>query len=234
MITCMIVDDEEYAVNVLKRLVEKTSFLKLLFATTDPLEAMEKLDEMPIDLVFLDMHLGSLNGIDFLKAAKGKSHFILCTAFSKYALESYEYNVIDYLLKPILYPRFLDAAQKALARITKETSAASPPGEFLLIKAVNKRRTVKLNYSDVLYMECVKNYICINTASDKYLIRGTMKELEASFTPGYFLRVHASFIVPLKNITGYDNTGIYVKGTSERIPISHTYKDIVLQILKSE
>jgi two-component system, LytTR family, response regulator len=227
----MIVDDEEYAIDALLRQVEKTPFLNLVYATTNPIEAIEKLGTQKIDLVFLDMHMGELNGIDFLRTVKGKSIFILCTAHSKYGVESYEYDVVDYLLKPILYPRFMVAVQKAVEKIEQGKRTLLTEKTHLFVKTANESSYVRINYDDIEYMESKKNYVCIYSKGKEYLTRMTMKELETTLPESRFIRVHLSFFVPVNNIEAFQNSELTVLKVKRKIPVSDSYRNIVFKTL---
>jgi two-component system, LytTR family, response regulator len=227
----MIVDDEEYAIDALLRQVEKTPFLNLVYATTNPVEAIEKLGSQKIDLVFLDMHMGELNGIDFLRAVQSKAQFILCTAHSNYGVESYEYGVVDYLLKPILYPRFLLAVQKAIEKIEQGKKTLLTEKTHLFVKTTRDSRYERINYDDIEYMESKKNYVCIYSKGQEYLTRMTMKELETTLPESRFIRVHLSFFVPVNNILTFQNSELTILKVKRKIPVSDSYRSIVFKTL---
>src|SRR5215216_2558553 len=148
MINCIVVDDEQHAIDILETYIGQTSSLHLAGTTTNPIEALQMVSSQKIDLVFLDIHMPELSGIDFIKAINGKVKVILTTAYSEFALESYDLDVIDYLLKPVRLPRFLSAVQKAVKEITEfETSSSlvAEGGDYIFVKTESKGKLLKIN-----------------------------------------------------------------------------------------
>ena len=179
-----------------------------------------------------------ISGIDFIKAIKGKSKVILTTAYSEFAMEGYELDVVDYLLKPVILPRFLQAAQKAMNQISsiapganEEKPAASNEG-FFFVKTEIKGKMLKVNFSDIDYIESLKNYIAIHCGTKKILALQPLKEIEDRLPPKYFMRIHRSFIVPLQKIEGVEGNLIRIKNVSAEILIGETYKPLFLEKMK--
>lgn len=233
MIKCIIVDDELHGVNLLKSHINQVSFLELEYTTTNPLEAINKIITEKIDLVFLDIHMPQMSGLEFVQTINGKSKVILCTAYAEYALEGFEHNVVDYLLKPISFPRFLRAAQKAKHIIEqenpKETGAAD---DFIFVKTEQKGKMVKVDFADVLYIESMGNYVRFVSISGKVVALFTMKEVQSILPQQRFLRVHNSYIVNLDLVTGIEGNELTIKNVAPKIPIGVTYKDAVLMALR--
>jgi two-component system, LytTR family, response regulator len=231
MINCIIIDDEPHAINALAVLIRQTPFLNLVHTSTSPLKAIQFINTEKVPLVFLDMHMPEMHGLDVVKAISHKTSFILCTAFGQYALESFEYNVLDYLLKPVSLPRFLRAAQKAYDRIeglpNQNTSA-----EYFFIKAESRNSFVKIKFADILYIDSVKNYVNIYTATEKWLTRFLLKELMEELPPDSFIRVHNSYIVPLHKITYIDGEGIKLSDVNKKIPVGETYRAALQKALR--
>ncbi len=233
MINCMIVDDEQHAVDLLVQHVTQTSFLHLVHATTNPVEAVNILQQQPVDLVFIDMQMPELSGIDVIKAAGGRSIFIICTAFSEFALQGYEHDVVDYLLKPVTYARFIKGVTKAMNILSKE-SRNSPQAmvDFIFIKTESKGKLVRIGFNDIDYIEGQKNYVAFYSGREKKLALLNMKFLEETLPASQFVRVHNSYIVPLRNITLIEGNELSLKNSTVRIPIGITFKDKLMDALK--
>jgi two-component system LytT family response regulator len=226
---CLIVDDKPLAIDLLADYVQKVSFLELASTTTNPLEGLTLVREQNIDLVFLDIQMPELNGIQFIKIAGKHCNVILTTAYSKYALDGYEHDVVDYLMKPISFERFYRAAEKARqlmgAAESKNNATETLPNEpstaYLFIKT--EHRIQRVNLSEVLYIEALQNYIAVNTAGQKVLSLITMKKIEEQLPKKDFVRVHKSFIVGLRHISSVERSRIFIGDTI--IPVGDNYRD---------
>lgn len=225
-INCVIVDDEPLARNLMIDYVSKIPSLHLVEACSSPLAAMEALRNNSIDLLFLDVQMPELTGISLLKALKKKPLVILTTAYSEYALEGYELDVADYLLKPITFERFLKAVEKATERLQKspvlnpDKPAAENFQPFVFVKDGTK--LVKVNLEDILYVEGLKDYVTIHTPNQKIISLQRLKALEDQLPPEKFIRVHNSFIVALKAIDVIHKGDIQIGNVM--IPVGETYK----------
>src|SRR5215211_7449418 len=199
MINCLIVDDEQHAIDILVHYVKQTPYLNLAASTTNPIEALQIVGTQKLELVFLDIQMPELSGIDFIKAINGKAKIILTTAYSEFALESYELDVVDYLLKPIRLPRFLAAVQKAVQQINaaNETSQENSEDDYIFVKTESKGKLLKINLADIDFIEGMKNYVAIHCGDKKTLAYTSMKELEEKLSGKQFIRVHKSFIIPI-------------------------------------
>lgn len=237
MISCIIVDDEQHAIDILVHYIGQTPQLHLVGSTTNPLEALKMVSDQKVDLVFLDIQMPELSGIDFIKALGGKSKVILTTAYSEFALEGYELDVVDYLLKPIRLPRFLQAVQKA-AGLLKEAAPAPPAKEaeddYIFVKTESKGKLLKINLGEIDYIEGMKNYVAIHRGGQKTLVYTSMKELEDHLPRQQFMRVHKSFIVPLSRITGIEGNMLSLKGVSEKILIGESYKAELMELIRNK
>ncbi len=233
---CLIVDDEQHAIDILAHYVSQTPHLHLAATTTNPIEALQLLNQQKIDLVFLDIQMPELTGIDFIKAIHGQAQVILTTAYSEFALESYELDVVDYLLKPIRFPRFLQAVQKA----AKESSEAHEAEEtdieddYIFVKTESKGKLLKINLADIDYIEGMKNYVAIHCAVKKTLVYTSMKELEERLPHKAFLRVHKSFIIPVQKITGIEGNLVRLKNVAAEILIGESYKPDLMEIIRGK
>lgn len=232
-IKCLIVDDKPLAIDILADYIKKIPFLELAATTTNPIEGLSILRSQTIHLVFLDIQMPELNGLQFIKIAGKQSKIILTTAYSKYALDGYEHDVIDYLLKPIAFDRFYRAAEKAMhilqptntQVILPATAIESPERQntnsYLFVKT--EHRIQKVNLDDVLYIEGLQNYISIQTVTERVLSLQTLKKVEEQLPIAGFIRVHKSFIIAFKHITYIERSRIFIGAAI--IPIGDSYRD---------
>jgi two-component system, LytTR family, response regulator len=236
MISCIIVDDEEHAIEILAHYVGQTPYLKLAGSTTNPIEALQMVNSQKIDLVFLDIQMPELTGIDFARAVHGKTKVILTTAYSEFALESYELEVVDYLLKPIRFPRFLQAVQKAVNQQELENSSeqVEPEDDYIFVKTESKGKLLKIDLSDIDYIEGMKNYVAIFRNGQKTLVYTSMKELEEHLSHKKFIRVQKSFIVPVSKITGIEGNRLLLKGVTTEILIGESYKEELMELIRNK
>lgn len=224
--TCLIVEDEPLARNLLTEYVKKVSFLNLVKACSNPMEALDVLRTHSIDILFLDIQMPEITGITLLKILQKKPAVILTTAYSEYALESYELDVVDYLLKPITFDRFLKAVDKATQRInapvqqTVEKPAGESGPDFVFVKDGTK--LVKINFDDILYVEGLKDYVTIHTKTQKVVTLQRLKSLETQLPADKFIRIHHSFIIALKAIEVVHKGEVQIGNAM--IPISDSYK----------
>ncbi|MEO9474720.1 MAG: LytTR family DNA-binding domain-containing protein [Cyclobacteriaceae bacterium] len=225
-ITCIIVDDEPMALNLVESYVEKTPFLVLKHKCSSAIEAMEFLKDDPVDLLFLDIQMPDLTGLEFSKMLPKDSRVIFTTAFDQYALEGFKVDALDYLLKPFDYAEFLAAANKANTWFElvkgKTQSMVSDEKEFLFVKSEYKQLRIKL--ADVLYFEGLKDYIKIWLKDNPrpVLTLMSLKTLEDELPQTKFIRVHRSFIVALDNIEVIERNQIIIN--NQRITVSDHYK----------
>ncbi|EPR70294.1 Two-component system response regulator [Winogradskyella psychrotolerans RS-3] len=234
-ITCSIVDDEPMALNLVESYVEKTPFLELKNKFSSAIEAMEVLKSNPVDLLFLDIQMPDLTGIEFSKMLPKETRVIFTTAFDHYALEGFKVEAIDYLLKPFDYAEFLAAANKANTWFElvkgKRESILSKEKEFLFVKSEYKQLRVKL--ADVLYFEGLKDYIKIWLKDNPkpILTLMSLKSLEEELPESQFMRVHRSFIVSLNNIDVIERSQIIIN--QQRITVSEQYKSKFLEFINN-
>lgn len=237
MISCLIVDDEQSAIDILSTFVAKTPFLSLVGSITNPLEALGIIQSQPVDLLFLDIHMPQLSGLDLLRMLKGKTNVILTTAYSEFAVESFELDALDYLLKPIAFERFLKAAQKAL-NTSLEPSPRWQPEEkaddYIFVKTESKGKMIKINFSDILYVEGLKNYLSINTSQESIVTLLNIKDLEERLPPRQFMRVHKSYIVSLDKIRAIDGNQILFKTMKAYVPLGETYRAAFFEALQQK
>ncbi|HSU29017.1 MAG TPA: LytTR family DNA-binding domain-containing protein [Chitinophagaceae bacterium] len=236
MIKCIIVDDEQHAIDILVHYVNQTPHLELVASFTNPIEALQLLTKQKIDLVFLDIQMPELSGIDFIKAIQGKSKVILTTAYSEFALEGYELYVVDYLMKPIRLARFLAAVQKAMEQINihESTKPESTEDDYIFVKTESKGKLLKINLADIDFIESMKNYVAIYRAGQKTLVYTSMKELEEHLSKKQFIRVHKSFIIPIARVTGIEGNLVKLKNVTAEILIGDSYKAELMEIIRGK
>src|SRR4030095_7937830 len=228
---CLIVEDEPLAAEVLQDYVSQVPFLTLSGTCGDAIYAMEKLQHENIDLIFLDIHLPKLKGLDFIKTLRNPPHIIIVSAYHEYALQGYEYNVIDYLLKPVEFSRFLMAVNKIKQTVT--TTSALPVISEAAERAyiffnVGKKR-VKIFLDEILYIESLKEYVRIFTKAKSILTKFQLGQIESLLARNNFIRVHRSFIVAKDKIDAFTASDIEVNG--KQIPVGRSYKELVQAIL---
>lgn len=236
MMNCLVVDDEQHAIDILVHYIGQTPYLHLTASTTNPIEALQIVNEQRIDLIFLDIQMPELTGLDFIKAIHGKAEVILTTAYSEFALESYELDVVDYLLKPIRFPRFLQAVQKAAKESAEshEADETDLEDDYIFVKTESKGKLLKINLADIDYVEGMKNYVAIHCAQKKTLVYTSMKELEERLPHKAFLRVHKSFIIPVQKITGIEGNLVRLKNVIAEILIGESYKPDLMEIIRGK
>lgn len=222
MLNCLIVEDEPLATDVLVEYVKRVPFLQLKTTCSDAILALEVMQREQIDLIFLDIHLPGLKGLDFIKTLKNPPAIILTTAYHQYAVEGYELNVVDYLLKPIEFKRFLEAVNKVKGRPTREQRQT--------IAIQSDKKTVLIPIDDILFIESQKEYIKIQTTSSAHVTKYALSKIEEELDPQLFMRVHRSFIVAITKIKAFSGHDIDIQGKS--IPIGGNYRDHVAARLK--
>lgn len=234
---CIAIDDEPLALDIIEDYVSKVPFLELVKRTENAIEALQMVQAGGIDLVFLDIQMPELTGIQFLKIASGKSNYILTTAYSQYALESYDLNVSDYLLKPIAFDRFYKAVEKVNNRVSASgavvpgpqpvlssapfSATSHPVQDFIFVKTEHKIQKIELK--DILYIEGLKDYISIFTKTERIITLQNMKKMEETLPKAQFIRVHKSYIIALDKIESIERSRISIHG--KVIPIGDTYRD---------
>ena len=230
-IKCIIVDDEPLAIEILESYVSKIEQLNLVGTFRNAVTAFTFLQQHPVDLIFLDIQMPKLSGIDFLKTLKQPPKVIFTTAFRDYALEGFELEIVDYLLKPIPFERFLKAVAKVLHHPATTTPAAPKqeviPDNYVYFKV--DKKMIKTKMTDVLYIESIKDYVKVKTSDKEIVTQQKISYLEESLPREQFLRIHRSFIVNLEKIDAYTATDVEIGKQS--IPIGRNYKNDVMKIL---
>jgi len=233
MINCIIVDDEPLALDLLEDNIKKIPFLKLIKKCKNVTEALKIYNAEKIDLIFLDIEMPDISGIQFLKSLKNKPMVIFITAYEKYALEGFELDVLDYLLKPVSFDRFLRAVNKAYEYFGFINTKSQPQEnqgiyhEYIFVKSDHK--IIKINTDDILYIEGLKDYVKIFSGGRPVFTLLSLKFLEEKLHPAKFIRVHRSYIISVSKIEYIGKSKVNIGGTS--IPISNFYRDRLFNII---
>ncbi len=231
---CIVIDDEPVARKVLQEFIEEIDYLELSGQAENPLKAIPLLNEQDIDIMFLDINMPKINGIDFLKSSKFNAKIIITTAYPAYAVEAYGLDVLDYLVKPISFDRFLKACNKV--RELKEPKSTAPgqataSDNHFFIKCENQIE--KVFYDDLLYAEAMMNYVMLYTTSKKMMVYITIKGLEEQLPADLFIKVHKSFIVNKSKIKSIEGNILNIG--NQKIAISQNLRDKVInEIIKDK
>ncbi|MCI5056599.1 MAG: response regulator transcription factor [Flavobacteriales bacterium] len=228
-IRCLIVDDEYLAQDLLEQYVKKVSYLTLIAKCDNALQASQILKDEQIDLMFLDIQMPDLSGLDFLKTLSEPPHVIFTTAYSEYALESYSLDVIDYLLKPIDFARFFKSIEKVASRMSLKSNVQNEIVEPLNVKSEREYMVIKsdgavikIYFSEILYLESLREYVRFHTKDKKYMVLSSMKSIFDSL-PDNFVRIHKSFVAPFSRIKSVSGNMVKLDNGAE-LPIGKTYK----------
>jgi DNA-binding LytR/AlgR family response regulator len=235
MISCIIVDDEQPALSILENYINRIPELKLCGKFTNPLLAIEKLKTIKIDLIFLDIQMGKINGIEFVKHIDKNIKIIFCTAYSEFAIDGFELDAVDYLMKPISFNRF----EKAYHRFTRLMNRGINDNlnlqieDYIFVKAGRKGVVQKVDLIDIFFIESQRNYVSFQLKDKKILSYLSMKELEDKLSNKYFMRVHKSFIVSLSKIIALENSELKLRNNIS-IPLSLSYRNKFLENQKDK
>ncbi|MFT3825992.1 MAG: LytTR family DNA-binding domain-containing protein [Chitinophagaceae bacterium] len=226
VIKCVVVDDEPLAVKLLTDYIAKTPGLELVFKTTHVLEALQIVQEGKADLIFLDIQMPELSGIQFMKIIRNSCKVILTTAYNEYAMEGYEHDVVDYLLKPITFERYMMAIQKARLRLQEKNIAEPTPQqasveEHIFIKS--EYRIQKIEHASILYIEALRDYIAFHTTDGKILSLESMRNMETLLPANRFIRIHKSYIVNTDKIDFLERGKVVIN--NQYLPVGDTYRE---------
>jgi two-component system, LytTR family, response regulator len=219
--TCIAVDDEPLAIEKIVSFVERLPFLMLKATFDNAIDALAYLSTNKTDLLFLDIQMDRMTGLDLLCALPDRPQVILTTAYSEYALKGYEFEVTDYLLKPYLFDRFAQAVNKAVKRLSEKTITTEAAPEFIFVKT--DYRLVKVLLADILYIEGMRDYRCIYTSCGKILTQQTFGSFEEQLPSTQFVRIHKSYMISLSKIESIEKHR--VKIGKEILPVSESYRD---------
>jgi DNA-binding LytR/AlgR family response regulator len=233
LIKCIIVEDETLAQDVLQSHLQKTDRLELVAICNNALEAREVLNKQDVDLMFLDIQLPGMTGLNFLRSLPSPPLVVLTTAYSEYAVESYEFNIIDYLLKPVSFERFCKAINKIVdgrlyTQVTKEKD--NLPGDHIFVKSNSK--FFKVNFSEIIYIEGMKDYLKIHTREYSLVTLQTMNDMEKILPVKQFIRAHKSYIIAVAHIKSIYGNSIEME--NKTIPVGINYKDKVMHLINKK
>ncbi|MBI1227072.1 MAG: response regulator [Bacteroidetes bacterium] len=236
---CLVVDDEELARDLLENYIVRLPHLALLGKCRDPFEALDALSSQAVDLLFLDIQMPGMTGMEFLRTLKNKPLVVFTTAYSEFALESYNVDATDYLLKPFSFERFVQAVNKATDILAlRKAAAAGPvalepavgapvPKGFILVKSEHKVH--RLRYEDISYVEGMREYVAYHTPQGRILSLNSLKSLEEELPSDQFLRIHKSYIVAVDRISAIEGNQVVIG--KEKLPIGASYREVVMERL---
>ncbi len=226
---CIIVDDDEMSRTIVKHFVEQTQSLTLVGICTDAIQAANTLQVTPVDLIFLDVEMPEMTGMELVKSLTVKPQVVIISSRADYAAEAFEYSISDYLVKPITYARFLKAVEKVRESVEHHpvTSNHAPQSQDLYIKTDAK--IVKITLRDLLYVEALADYVILHTAGARYIVHSTMKGIEKKLADGAFARIHRSYIINTEKIDSIEDLSVVIN--KKYIPIGASYKDSFLKRL---
>jgi two-component system LytT family response regulator len=225
MIKCYVVDDELPAIDVLKRYIGQSSILELVGFNNNPLNAIIEIRSIQVDLVFLDIQMDEMTGLELIHTLGADYKYILSTAYSEYALDGFDLDVVDYLLKPIAYDRFTKSINKVQKLIEVNLNNSKISQEYIYVTTEQKGKKKKIDLKDIQFIEARGNYVAFHTLDKLVLSHVTLKDIEEKLEKANFIRVHKSYIVPIGNIEIVQNNEIILKNGNMNIPVSLSYKD---------
>lgn len=228
---CIVIDDDKLSRKVIEEFIKKTDFLEHVASFDNAVDAIKLFKEgNEIHLIFLDIEMPEMDGIEFIKTLKKPPQIVIISSKKDYALEAFEYDVTDYLLKPISYGRFFKAADKSYNMFAKGSAFPEGKNEIFIKK---NSSLIRLKYQDILWVEALENYVIVNTFDDKFTIHFTMKSIEQKLPSNRFTRVHRSYIVNTSSINLIEDNSIVIpiEGGTKSIPIGKSYKDKLMKDL---
>ena len=236
-IKCLVVDDEIHARKVLEKYIQDLPYLVLVDSCKNAMEALQVLRDKSIDVMFLDINMPKLTGLNFLASLSHPPLVVITTAYREYALDAFELDVIDYLHKPIPFPRFIRAVGKVEEKLQNSAQPVKPvysseiekAEEFIFVKA--DKKSIKLNFADIVYIEGLSDYIKIHTQTKSVVTKLTVKSIEELLPKKQFPRIHKSYIVSLQHINAID--GNQVEIANKKLPIGQSYRQAFMEIIQS-
>lgn len=226
---CYIVDDEPLALNVIEQHLAKFSQFAVAGKSTDPIEALARIKQLQPDLLFIDIQMPELTGLEFIESIQNQPSVVITTAYREYAVQAFDLNALDYLVKPISFKRFVKTIDKFLELHRSPSPAATSPEESCIF-VKSERRVVKINLHEILFVEGVKDYVKIVLKNQRILTKASIGNFLEQLPADRFLRVHKSFIVALPMMSAYSNQGIEINGVE--IPIGRAYKQAFLELME--
>lgn len=234
MLTCFILDDEPAAIEILRTFIAMVPTLTVAGSATNPVEALGAVERAPVDLIFLDIHMPQLSGLAFMRLLPASTSVILTTAYAEFAVEGFELEALDYLLKPIAFERFLKAVQKVprAGGPAGREPASEAADDYVFVKA--EGRLIRVAFNEIIYVEGLKNRITIATIDEQIVTLLSLKDLLARLPPRRFVRVHKSYFVALDKIRAVDNNQIFFQHSNAYVPLGDTYRTAFFQALQGK
>lgn len=230
---CLLVDDEPLALDILEGYISRTPGLELVGKCSNALEASEFIKNYKIDLMFLDIQMPEITGLEFMRSLSDPPLVVFCTAYSDFAVEGFELNAIDYLLKPVAFDRFSKTIERATEYLSLKRNdgveSSDLSNDYIFIKSNQKQ--IKLSYDQIQYVEAFADYVKLHTPEKRYITLQTMKNMELKLPKTKFIRVHRSFIVALSSITSFNSSEVEIGPV--KIPVGKNYKDEFLATMKT-
>lgn len=228
-INCLIIDDEPLAINVIKNYLEPVENFEIINTFSNPIEGLNFLKNNKVDVIFLDINMPVLDGINFIKSLENPPILIITSAYSQFAIETYELDVLDYLVKPIEFPRLMKTLNKISKRLNNSNNVPqenNPESPFIFVK-IDKKRMKKIFFNEILVIESLKDYLKINTLTGKYIIHSTLSDFTDLLPERNFLRIHRSYTIAIDKIDAVEGNSIEIEGL--RYVIGRSYIDHVKQ-----
>lgn len=228
-INCLIIDDEPLAINVIKNYLEPVENFEIINTFSNPIEGLNFLKNNKVDVIFLDINMPVLDGINFIKSLENPPILVITSAYSQFAIETYELDVLDYLVKPIEFPRLMKTLNKISKRLNTSNTVSqenNPESPFIFVK-IDKKRMKKIFFNEILVIESLKDYLKINTLTGKYIIHSTLSDFTDLLPERNFLRIHRSYTIAIDKIDAVEGNSIEIEGL--RYVIGRSYIDHVKQ-----
>ncbi len=228
-LTCIIVDDEPPAIRILQKYAEQLPDLECLATTQKSIEALQLVETLKPDILFLDIQMPELTGIQLSTLLKDKVKIIFTTAYAQFALEGFELNVVDYLLKPVSFDRFIKAVEKVKNQIhvPENKERQVDEDDLFFVKTDGKNRFRKIHLNEVFYLESIKNYVIVHTENEEIITYNTLKYFEESLPEHQFIKIHKSYLVSLSKIEKTDTNEVWISG--KNLPLGDTYKNVFFE-----
>ena len=227
-INCVIIDDEPLAIKVIKNHLQEFKNIVIVDTFNNPIEAMHTIESNKIDVIFLDINMPKMSGLEFLRNTKIKPYVIITTAYREFAIEGYDLDVLDYLVKPIPFPRFLKTINKLTQRIQSNNTAIEITKNSHIFLKVDKK-LVKIKHNDILYIESLKDYIKVTTIENNYVVHKSLTSITEELPSEYFLRIHRSYTIASDKVNYIEGNSLNIN--NKRIPIGRKYLNITKQII---
>jgi DNA-binding LytR/AlgR family response regulator len=233
---CLIVDDEPLAIKLIRTHLSKIDSFEVVGECRNALRAVDYLKDGSVDLMFLDINMPEITGLDFLKTLQNPPYVIITTAYREYAIEGYDLDVVDFLLKPISFERFLKAinrfCNRTRSQLNKDDKSLNQSDSGKCIHIQDGKNIFRLPYESIIYFEGYGEYVKVNTTGKTYMVRDSLTEFENKLLPGNFTRIHKSYIINIRKVTGFSPIHVFLDKTE--LPVGRSHRDRVMGILRAE